>query len=145
MNRLINEYAEQIRREQVLEYEKELSYLQKISPTQYRINLGFVPNMNVPADIIVNSELEQLLLTELKEAITARFGSFTSEKNKQHFSNKEKDGDGQIENTIDDKKKEGDDKNGEHIPTESNSSVKGNKETEATSTTTSSLDRRSSS
>ncbi len=115
-----------------IEYQNELSYLQKISPTHYRINFGFVPNMNVPADIIVNSELEELLLMELKEAITARFDSFTSKKVKQHFPQKEKDDDGQLEITGGNKKKKIDVKREQDISTDSNSFAEENTETEAT-------------
>ena len=58
--------------QQLEEYEKELNYIERLSPTLYRINLGFVPNMRVPADIIVNSELANLLLVELKQSIVAK-------------------------------------------------------------------------
>jgi len=114
------------------EYQNELCYLEKISPTQCRINFGFVPNMNVPADIIVNSDLEELLLMELKEAITARSDSFTSEKKKRNFVKKKKEsavqkdgdasGDGgeHMETLDDDKKKEGDVKEGDQRSSELN-------------------------
>ena len=46
--------------------ERDLSFLEKLSPTHYRVNIGFVPNMNVPAEIIINEELEQLLIAELE-------------------------------------------------------------------------------
>jgi len=49
-------------------YQEELKYLTKISPTHYKIDIGFVPNMNVPAVVLVNDELEELLLEELKVA-----------------------------------------------------------------------------
>jgi hypothetical protein len=49
-------------------FEEELTYLHKISPTEYRVDVGFVPNMRVPAFVIVNDELEKLLLEELKKA-----------------------------------------------------------------------------
>lgn len=49
-------------------YEQLLTYLSKISETKYRVNIGFVPNMRIPADVIVNPELEKLLLDELHQA-----------------------------------------------------------------------------
>lgn len=49
-------------------YEHLLTYLTKISATKYRVNIGFVPNMKIPADVIVNPELEKLLLDELHQA-----------------------------------------------------------------------------
>ena len=66
------------KRKQLQQYQNEIAYLQKISSTHYRINLGFVPNMKVPADIIVNKELEELLLAELKEALDAKSSSSKS-------------------------------------------------------------------
>lgn len=45
--------------------EQEKSFLSKTNDTTYKINPGFVPGMNVPAYVIVNDELEQLLLQEL--------------------------------------------------------------------------------
>lgn len=59
----------------LIDFQKEMEYLQKLSPTHYRINIGFVPNMKVPADIIVNDELEELLVMELKEAMDAKKSS----------------------------------------------------------------------
>jgi tRNA-splicing ligase RtcB (3'-phosphate/5'-hydroxy nucleic acid ligase) len=49
-------------------YEQDLCYLTKVSPTQYNIAVGFVPNMRVPACVLVNDDLEALLLEELKVA-----------------------------------------------------------------------------
>lgn len=48
-------------------FEEELKYLEKISHTKYRVNIGFVPNMIIPADVIVNQTLEEILLEELEE------------------------------------------------------------------------------
>jgi len=48
-------------------FEEELHYLEKISHTKYRVNIGFVPNMIIPADVIVNQTLEEILLEELEE------------------------------------------------------------------------------
>ncbi len=50
-------------------FNEEIAFLEKINPTKYRVNIGFVPNMRVHADVLVNEPLEELLLTELKEAI----------------------------------------------------------------------------
>jgi tRNA-splicing ligase RtcB (3'-phosphate/5'-hydroxy nucleic acid ligase) len=52
-------------------FEDELTYLHKMSPTQYRVDIGFVPNMRVPAYVLVNDELEELLLDELKKATSS--------------------------------------------------------------------------
>ena len=49
-------------------YEEELTYLHKVSETKYTIDIGFVPNMNVPAYALVNHDLEQLLLEELQHS-----------------------------------------------------------------------------
>ena len=48
--------------------EEELSYLKRISPTRYQVQIGFVPNMKVPAEIIVNNDLQTLLVQELKDS-----------------------------------------------------------------------------
>uniref|UniRef100_A0A7S3QAF7 RNA-splicing ligase RtcB homolog n=1 Tax=Chaetoceros debilis TaxID=122233 RepID=A0A7S3QAF7_9STRA len=56
-------------------YEEDLQFLEKISPTRYRVNIGFVPNMKIHADVIVNDELEKLLLAELKEANDSQMDS----------------------------------------------------------------------
>jgi tRNA-splicing ligase RtcB (3'-phosphate/5'-hydroxy nucleic acid ligase) len=55
-------------------YDEELQYLHKISDTQYRVDIGFVPNMRVPAYVVVNDELEELLLEELRNSIAAAGG-----------------------------------------------------------------------
>lgn len=47
--------------------EEELTFLKRISDTQYQVQIGFVPNMKVPAEIIVNSDLETLLVQELHD------------------------------------------------------------------------------
>ena len=65
-------------------FEEEIAFLEKISPTKYRVNIGFVPNMRVPADVLVNEPLEKLLLTELKEATGCQCESdFTGEGSKK--------------------------------------------------------------
>lgn len=48
-------------------FEEELEYLEKLSHTKYRVKIGFVPNMIIPADVIVNQTLEDILLEELEE------------------------------------------------------------------------------
>jgi tRNA-splicing ligase RtcB (3'-phosphate/5'-hydroxy nucleic acid ligase) len=45
--------------------QEEKAFLSKVNPTLYKIDVGFVPGMNVPAYVIVNDELEQLLVEEL--------------------------------------------------------------------------------
>eukprot|EP00970_Alexandrium_tamarense_P004027 scaffold693_cov200-Alexandrium_tamarense.AAC.29 len=47
--------------------EEELSFLKRISPTKYQVNIGFVPNMKVPAEIFVNNDLQTLLVQELHD------------------------------------------------------------------------------
>eukprot|EP00804_Cyclotella_cryptica_P019794 CCRYP_009688-RB/>CCRYP_009688-RB protein AED:0.00 eAED:0.00 QI:532/1/1/1/1/1/2/1002/695 len=47
--------------------EEELSFLTRVSPTKYIVKLGFVPNMKVPAEIIVNEDLQTLLVQELHD------------------------------------------------------------------------------
>jgi tRNA-splicing ligase RtcB len=49
-------------------YEEELAFLSRTSPTSYQIDVGFVPNMRVPAHVLVNDELEKLLLEELRHS-----------------------------------------------------------------------------
>lgn len=47
--------------------EEELKFLERISDTRYQVQVGFVPNMKVPAEIIVNSDLQTLLVQELRD------------------------------------------------------------------------------
>ena len=47
--------------------EEELTFLKRISDTRYQVQVGFVPNMKVPAEIIVNADLETLLVQELRD------------------------------------------------------------------------------
>ena len=49
-------------------FQRDLSFLEKLSPTKYRVNIGFVDNMRIPADVLVNDALEKLLVAELREA-----------------------------------------------------------------------------
>lgn len=53
-------------------YEEEMKYLEKITPTCYRIKKGFVPNMRVEGRFYVNSKLETLCLEELEQFAGAR-------------------------------------------------------------------------
>jgi hypothetical protein len=47
--------------------EEELAFLTRVSPTKYIVRPGFVPNMKVSAEIIVNDDLENLLIQELRD------------------------------------------------------------------------------
>lgn len=47
-------------------YNDELKFLTKVSSTLYKVDVGFVPNMQVPAFVVVNDDLEKLLLEELQ-------------------------------------------------------------------------------
>jgi len=49
-------------------FEEELTFLEKINANKYRVNIGFVPNMRIHADVIVNQPLEDLLVAELRES-----------------------------------------------------------------------------
>jgi hypothetical protein len=57
-------------------YEEEIKFLHKESPFRYRIDPGFVPGMRVPAFLLVNDELEELLLEELQHASKEGGGGF---------------------------------------------------------------------
>ena len=46
---------------------EELTFLKRLSSTKYRVHKGFVPNMKVSADIIVNGDLQNLLIQELRD------------------------------------------------------------------------------
>jgi len=48
--------------------EDELTFLKRISCTRCQVGVGFVPNMTVPADIIVNDDLQALLVQELRDS-----------------------------------------------------------------------------
>ena len=39
-------------------YEEELSYIEQLTATKYKIKEGFVPNMNVPGVFYVNDDLK---------------------------------------------------------------------------------------
>ncbi len=57
--------------------EEELAFLERISDTRYQVQVGFVPNMKVPAEIIVNSDLQTLLVQELRD--TCCVGPYSEE------------------------------------------------------------------
>jgi len=48
--------------------EEELTFLKRISCTRCQVEVGFVPNMKVRAEIIVNDDLESLLVQELHDS-----------------------------------------------------------------------------
>lgn len=48
-------------------YEEERAYLEQLSPTSWRINRGFVANMNVPGTFYVNPPLQDLVFSELQQ------------------------------------------------------------------------------
>jgi tRNA-splicing ligase RtcB len=50
-------------------YAQEMSYLNGSSATQWRVNVGFVPNMVVPGVFYVNPRLETLLFEELQQFV----------------------------------------------------------------------------
>ncbi|XP_065580904.1 RNA-splicing ligase RtcB homolog [Artemia franciscana] len=52
----------------VRDYNDEIQYLEKISPTAWRIKIGFQPNMNVEGVFYVNSHLEKLMFEELRNS-----------------------------------------------------------------------------
>eukprot|EP00917_Polyrhabdina_sp_WS-2016_P024689 GHVP01053285.1.p1 GENE.GHVP01053285.1~~GHVP01053285.1.p1 ORF type:complete len:526 (-),score=103.66 GHVP01053285.1:26-1603(-) len=57
-------------------YEENLSYIRQETEVSYIIDIGFVPNMKVPAKFYANEELIQLLYSELKEFHTSKKGGF---------------------------------------------------------------------
>eukprot|EP00286_Rhodomonas_abbreviata_P013058 CAMPEP_0181337188 /NCGR_PEP_ID=MMETSP1101-20121128/27864_1 /TAXON_ID=46948 /ORGANISM="Rhodomonas abbreviata, Strain Caron Lab Isolate" /LENGTH=186 /DNA_ID=CAMNT_0023447623 /DNA_START=66 /DNA_END=623 /DNA_ORIENTATION=+ len=48
-------------------FEQECNFVEKNGPVSYRINKGFVENMNVPGQFYVNEEIKKLLFDELKQ------------------------------------------------------------------------------
>ena len=74
-------------------YQEELTFLEKINANRYRVNIGFVPNMTIPADVIVNQPLEKLLLAELKESCSCECDDDKAKgASKTHFSPKKMGG-----------------------------------------------------
>jgi tRNA-splicing ligase RtcB len=61
-------------------FEEELQFLEKLSHTKYRVNIGFVPNMIIPADVIVNQTLEEILLEELQDNCCSGHGTHQRKK-----------------------------------------------------------------
>ena len=47
-------------------YQQEMAYLERVTPTQWRVKEGFVPNMRVPGVFYVNERLERLMFEELE-------------------------------------------------------------------------------
>ena len=47
-------------------YEEEMSHITQLSDCKYEIGVGFVPNMTVPGQFYVNSQLKDLIFGELK-------------------------------------------------------------------------------
>jgi hypothetical protein len=55
-------------------FEQELTYITRVSPHMYEIRPGFVPHMKVPAQIYVDSHIDEILIEEL-ETCCAHDGS----------------------------------------------------------------------
>ncbi|KAI1729730.1 tRNA-splicing ligase rtcB domain-containing protein [Ditylenchus destructor] len=55
-------------------YQEELQFIKKLSPVEYKIEKGFVPNMNVEGRFYVNKNLEKLMFEELEQS-TRSFGT----------------------------------------------------------------------
>nr|WCZ58751.1 RNA-splicing ligase RtcB [Seculamonas ecuadoriensis] len=47
--------------------QQELEFIEEITPTKYKINMGFVPNMRVPGYFYINSHLRSLMWDELEQ------------------------------------------------------------------------------
>lgn len=47
-------------------YEQEMEFIERVSPCQFRVKQGFVPNMRVPGTFFVNQALERLMFEELE-------------------------------------------------------------------------------
>ena len=50
-------------------YEEEMSHITQLSDCKYEIGVGFVPNMTVPGQFYVNSQLKDLIFGELKDPL----------------------------------------------------------------------------
>jgi tRNA-splicing ligase RtcB len=58
-------------------FDEECKFIHRETSSRFKINVGFVPNMNVPGYFYVNSHLEQLMFDELKQATVSKgVGSF---------------------------------------------------------------------
>jgi len=55
-------------------FEEEKEFLERLSPYEWRIKLGFVPNMLVEGRFYVNKMLENMTLEELRESATDQSG-----------------------------------------------------------------------
>jgi len=53
-----------------------LDHLSQISSTEYCLQIGFVPNMRIPAQVYVNTNLESLLLSEFDHEVSSSGGGF---------------------------------------------------------------------
>ena len=50
-------------------YAQEMELLERVTPTQWRVREGFVPNMRVPGVFYVNKHLETLMFDELRQHV----------------------------------------------------------------------------
>ena len=50
-------------------YAQEMEFLERVTPTQWRVREGFVPNMRVPGVFYVNKHLETLMFDELHQHV----------------------------------------------------------------------------
>ena len=50
-------------------YAQEMEFLERVTPTQWRVREGFVPNMRVPGVFYVNKHLETLMFDELRQHV----------------------------------------------------------------------------
>ena len=48
-------------------YDEEMSFIEQVTPTCFKIKPGFVPNMTVPGYFYVNSSLSELMFGELQQ------------------------------------------------------------------------------
>lgn len=53
-------------------YEEETRFVRRVAPTQFEIDVGFVPNMRVPGTFYVNDKLEELMFEELEHHTRSR-------------------------------------------------------------------------
>eukprot|EP00128_Syssomonas_multiformis_P006886 Colp12_sorted_trinity150504_noHs@15766 len=53
-------------------FDEECKFLERLSPTSWRIKKGFVPNMQVEGMFYVNSHLEELMFDELRQHTESR-------------------------------------------------------------------------
>ena len=48
---------------------QEKAFIKQVSPVEYRVEMGFVPNMRVPGTFYVNSRLKDLIFEELQQHV----------------------------------------------------------------------------